>query len=460
MKWKIACSGMLVLSLFFGSCSSDDFNVGGYLVTSPITAGVLDTVTIRVSNLVASDSVVALGGGFGRGGTGFSGMYIDPQIGAVQAHSYIEFSRTSDRETDRYARFDSVTLVLRPNGNYYGDTLKRASFKVARLLKSIERSDEGYLFSTDTVPTDVPFSEKRAKIKVKDIQNNEFEIRLDDDFGKELFQGVLSDNDDFKGEQYQKVFPGLSVGAGAGSDCVLGLNLQDTACMVRIYYHVNVTHKEEKTMTFKANPHNSFYNMTGDRSKLRDPFINAKSDPVPSAKTDNKGYITSGYSPMYVRLEFPYLNEILWLGQIVKIQKATLYVRPVRNTFDTIPLPPKLNIYYFDPTSNTVLSDAIRPPSMGGSNTGPQQGNLPENYQDIQSPDFPQYVFDVTDFIASQLGQVGYNKWALSLAIPTDARENTLQRLVFGDQQYEYKNESQSRTNRIKLEITYEVYND
>ena len=486
-KWKIACTGMLFLGLLFGSCKNDDFSSGGYLVVSHITAGMIDTVTIKVTNLIAVDSVVTSGKSIG-----FTGAYHDPQIGSVQAQTYIEFNRTQDNETDRYAMFDSVTLVMRPNGNYYGDTLTHAAFRVFELVKPIEKRDDGNLYSTSTVPVGRQYTDTAFKVRVKDNikypKNNfdsseeerkeyerlkklhEIEIKLPRSFGEWLFQGILKDDDDFKAANFLKTFPGLSVTDGTGSACVHGLNLNgDSACMIRIYYHVSTSYKEEKTMTFRANPNNSFYHLNSDKAKL--PFFNSKSDPVPSSQTGNKGIIMSGNTPIYARLEFPYLNDLLWLGQskIVKIQKATLYVRPIRHSFDTVPLPPKLHIFPFDPTSNTPLGKAIETPSMGNRSLGPQSGNLPEDYQNIQRPDFPQYTFDVTDFIAFQLGKAGYDKWALSLVIPpspnetssmSSISENTLQRLVFGDQKYWYKSEHLSRENQIKLEVTYVVYND
>jgi hypothetical protein len=97
---------------------------------------------------------------------------------------------------------------------------------------------------------------------------------------------------------------------------------------------------------------------------------------------------------------------------------------------------------------------------MSSSNSGVMDGNLPANYQDLQSPQIPRYTFDITDFIASQIGTAGWDKWALSLLIPDESRESALQRLVFGNQNYWYKNESQSRDNQIRLEVVYTVYND
>ena len=444
---------MLFLGIALNSCNDDGFRNFTHLVDSHIVLGMIDTVTVRVSNMIAADSVMTSGRG-----TAFSGAYSDPQIGVVEAKTYIEFTRTSDSEADRYARFDSVMIVLRPNGNYYGDTTQYAAFKISRLLKPIEKLDDGALYSTSKGPDEVELTDTSFRIKVKEILNNEFEVKLPDDFGEWLFDGIVRGDDEFKGDDYLKTFSGLSVSAGTGSACVHGLNIQDSACMIRIYYHVSSTFKQDKQMVFKANPFNSFCNLQCDK---KEPLqYTSKDDPVSSSETNNIGVIMSGF-PMFVRLEFPHLNEMEWLGQIVKIQKATLYVRPVQHSFDTVPLPPKLNLYYFNPRENKPMGSAIRPPSMGSSmNTGALDGNLPANYQTLLSPYFPQYTFDITDFIASQLGTRGYDKWALSLLIADESRENTLQRLVFGNQNYWYKNEVQSRDNRIKLEIIYKVYND
>ncbi|MDR1197410.1 MAG: DUF4270 domain-containing protein [Prevotellaceae bacterium] len=449
--WRIACAGLLFWGLLFSSCKDEDFKIGGYLADSHTTVVMVDTVTIRVSSLVAADSVVT-----SNKAIGFSGIYTDPQIGATQAQIYMEFNRTSNSESDRYATFDSVTFVLRPNGSYYGDTVEHAAFKISKLVNKIEKRDNGYLYSASRVPgSHVQLVDTAFKLKVREQKN--FEVRLPDSFGKWLFQGILRSEEAFNTDNYLKTFPGLAISAGTGSNCVHGLTITDSTCIVRIHYHVNSTDRTEKKMNFVVNQANSFYNLNNDKAKL--PSCNAKSDPIPSSQTGNKGIVMSGSTPMYARLEFPHLNQLSLLGQIVKIQKATLYVRPIRHLYDTVPLPPKLNMYYFDPTSNIILSSAIKlPGSSSTSNT--QSGNLPENYQYIQSPNFPQYTFDVTDFMSSQLGKIGYDKWALSLAIPDDSRETTLQRLVFSDQKFWYGSDSQSENNRIRLEVTCVIYND
>jgi hypothetical protein len=449
--WKIACTGLL-LGVLFSSCKDEEFNIGGYLVNPHSRVIMTDTATVRVSNMIAADSIVT-----SNKALGFSGIYTDSQIGTVEAQTFIEFSRPAEIESNRYASFDSIVLVLRPNGNYFGDTIKHPSFRISRLINKVEKRENGNLYSTSSVPSDYEHPLADTTLRIKVHKQESFEITLPRSFGEQLFQGILKNEDAYSTDQYLKTFPGLTISAGEESNCVHGLAITDTTCMIRIYYHVSTTHKEDKTMTFKANSANSFYRLTSDRAKL--PWYHTKSDPISSQKTGNRGVVMSGI-PLYARLEFPHLNEFLLTGQIVTIQKATLYIRPIYHSYDTVPLPPQLNIYSFDPTSNTPLSDAIRP-SGNNANSASQTGNLPIDYQNIPWPHFPQYTFDVTDFISSQLGKVGYNKWALSLVVPTDSRETTLRRMVFGDQRYPYgKNDSQTMNNRIKLEITYVIYND
>ena len=449
---RIACLGVLVLF----SCNNEDFELGKHLVNSPFTFGRVDTVTINVSNMVAADSVVSGGRGFGYWGT-----YNDPLIGLTKAKTFIEFNRPVEGESNREAIFDSVTIVLRPNGNYYGDTTKLASVNIYRLKEQIERDNFSSFYSTSQGPDVEMLANKEFRIGIKDIQNNEIEFRLrDDSWAQELFFGIVSNDEEYRGSGFQNSFPGLAIGTGSNNeDCIYGFFVNDTTCMIRIYYHINTTFRDERTMTLAANQFNSFYNLEIDKND--ELLFDSRSASVPSSKTGNRGFVMSGGSPMFARLEFPHLNEFLWLGQVVVIQRAILHVRPVRRSFDVVPLPPQLNIYYFNPVSNTPMGTALGPPSMSGSRIGTQFGNLPEDYRNIQSPNIPHYTFDVTDFIAGQLGAVGHEKWALSIIIADEARENTIQRLVFGDQNYPFTGDQSLRIdNQISLEITYAAYND
>ncbi len=441
--WKEACIGLLFGIIMFGSCKND-IDAGGYLVDPHVQISMVDTLTLKISNLIAADSVITSGKGIG-----FAGSYRDPEIGSLSAQTYIEFARTTDTESNKYADFDSVVLIVRSDGSYYGDTLIRPSLKISKLVKQMELRDDGYMYSTSTVPVgdlvvDTTF---RMRVGLKES----VEIRLPDELGISLFEGIRDNEPEYDMDNFLKTFPGLTIAAGKESNCVHGYILNDTACMIRIYYHINSTYTEEKTMNFKAAPAKSFYHLNSDR--LPSLQYTTKDDPVPSSNTDKKGVIMSGI-PMFVMIEFPHLNNFLRLAEIVKIQSATLIVRPVYHSYDTVPLPKTLNLYQHDPTSGWQYSNSLSTKDPSGA-ADPLTGNL-DKYINTQ---FPHYEFNITDFISAQIGAMGYNKWALGLAIPRDYQANTLQRLVIGDQQFTYTGNVSDQDNQIQLKVTYVTYN-
>ena len=445
---KITCTGLLLLSLLF-SCKNENLNIGGYLVDSGVQIIMTDTLTVRLYN-IAIDSVLTSNN---RNNTGiaFAGYYDDPEIGTLSAQSYIEFSKTTNNENNKYADFDSVMLVILPNGNYYGDTTKYASFKISKIEKEIEMGDDGYLYSTSSVPVGDMLNEAVFKMEPS-RKAEETEIRLPDEFGEMLFKGTVNGETYMDNDNYLKTFPGLSVSAGSESACVYGFGVNDSSCLLRIYYHVSTTTKEQKKMEFKANSSKLFYRFTSE--KLPDLGFTSKDDPVPSRQTRNMGILMSG-TPLYTRIEIPHLNNFLSLAEIVMIKEATLIIRPVHNSYDIVPLPPTLNLFYHDPTSNDQGSALTERTTSGSAQT--LTGNLPKDYQQQLAP---YYSFNITDFISSQLGKQGYSKWDLSVAIPKSDEATSIQRLLFGNQQFEYHGNFPDSDNQVQLRVVYVTYND
>lgn len=445
---KNACTSLLLLSLLICSCKNNALSIGDYLFDSPVRTVVTDTLTVRLFN-IAIDSVIT--SNRTNKGTAFAGFYDDPEIGTFYAQSYIEFNKTTDNETNIYADFDSVMLVLLPNGNYYGDTLEYASFKISKLEKEIEMGDDGYMYSTSSVPVGEMLVD--AVFKMEPGRKSErVEIKLPDDFGNMLFKGMINSETYMDNDHYLKTFPGLSIGAGSESACVYGIGVSDTSCLIRIYYHISTTTKEQKKMEFKANISKMFHQFIGER--LPDLDFTSKDDPVPSYQTRNMGVLMSG-TPMYTRIQFPHLNNLLALSEIVMIKEATLIIRPIHHSYDIVPLPPRLNLFYHDPTSNDQGSALSERSPSGGPQT--LTGNLPKDYQ-LQLA--PYYSFNISEFISGQLGKQGYSKWDLSVAIPKDEEATTVQRLLFGNQQYEYHGNFPSSDNQVQLRIVYITYND
>jgi hypothetical protein len=432
------------------SCHNDDFGIGGYLMEPRMQVFMVDTPTVKVYN-IAMDSVIT-----SNKGVAFAGRYNDPQIGRFTARTFVEFQKTQDTEADQGAMYDSVTLVLKPTGNYYGDTLKPVSFNIYELTAPIEMGEDGYMYSTSTMPegaTGELLADSVFNINVG--AKEPIEIKLPDRLGMMLFDGILNQEpymDD--NENFVEAFPGISITAGHEGNCVYGFGVNDTSsCMIRIYYHVSSTFRTDKQMTFRPNTSKQFNSLQNE--KLPGLPSASEDGPIPSVKTYQKGFLMSG-TPLSVRIEFPYLNNFLNLSEVFKIKQAILIVRPVYDTYDTVPLPAELNLYGHHPISNDLAAisqglSANQPLTSGSGNTEQiLTGNLSMHY--------PNYEFDITNFVTSQLGKAGYDKRDLRLVLPESLENTSLQRLVFGDQQFWYKSEGQSRDNQIQLKVTYVTY--
>jgi hypothetical protein len=448
---KLAGIGSFFVLFLLGSCSDKVSTMGDYLVSPNTRTVKIDTFSVNLS-VLAKDSVVSSGKG-----VIYAGAYNDPLIGKSTARSFVEFNKTTGSESDEYPRFDSVTLVLHPTGSYYGDTLVLPSFKISELVKPIELDDDGVRYSTSSVPVGNVLANKEIKIKVGAHQ--EVGIRLPDEFGKKLFSGIIDDKIEYNTDNYLKTFPGLAIEqSNATEACIYGFSANDTACVVRIHYHVTGgTDVIYKTMDFKANTSkqfNQFQEILNVGSNLP---TTSKDDPVSTGKTNNMGFVMTGGIPLYTRLDFPSINELLIYGEIVLIEKARLIVRPVRHSYDVVPLPPQLYLYEHNPT-NDWMGNALS--VQVSSSVSYLNGNLAGKNQAVHEEYY--YDYDLTTFISSQLGAIGYDKIALRIDItsPVSTAADLFQRVVFGDQNFFYKSEAQSKDNQIMLEITYSIYNE
>ncbi|MDR1865036.1 MAG: DUF4270 domain-containing protein [Bacteroidales bacterium] len=450
--WRLAGAGALGVFFLFSSCSSDDSTMGNYLVETSTRTVFVDTLSVRLS-VLAKDSTVT-----SNTGALFVGKFNDPLTGESEAKSFIEFTRTADSESNEYPRFDSVTLVLRPSGSYYGDTLQPFGIKISKLKIPIEMNDDGYRYSTSSAPVESASLVEEVRLNMRGPSQKEVEVTLPRELGEKMFQGVFKNETEWNADNYLKTFPGLAIESVGSDSCIYGFSVTDSTCMIRIYYRITGSADvERKTMTFKANSAKQFnhFKMSNFNPKLPE---SSKEDPVPTGQTGNMGFVTTGAIPLYTRMDFPTLSGLLVYGEIILIEKARLIVRPVRHSYDRVPLPPELYLYEHNPANDTrgnylsVQTSTSTSPLNGNLNGAGKDKNVHETYY---------YDYDITSFISSQLNATGYDKIALSIDIPSSTSGSTpFQRVVFGDRHFFRLSDAQSKDNQIMLEVTYSIYHE
>ncbi|MDR3094686.1 MAG: DUF4270 domain-containing protein [Bacteroidales bacterium] len=445
IMWGFACSGSFLVLLWLASCG-DNSSLGNYLVETHTRTYITDTFTVRLSVLSKDSIVTSTLPNYP--GVAFVGEYDDPLVGKSTAATYIEFTRTTDDEPNDYPKFDSVVLIMRLTGNYYGDTLVYPDVKISRLARQIEMDNDGVQYASSTMPlgNEVPVVH-RFRFKGPHAQK-EIAVRLPNEFGEQLFTGIRKEMPEMSVDNYLKTFPGLAIEPRPGNNCIYTYSVEDTTCRIQIHYTISTgTDIVEKVMTFNANKYKQFNHLT--TQLLPDLPRGSKAAPVGTGKTRHRGFVMTGAAPLYTRIDFPGIERLPPLGELVVIEQANLIIRPVVHTYDTVPLPPTLNLYQHNSTNN--LRGSVL--SATGTSTA-MNGNLNQNGG--------YYNFDITDYITSQVSAVGYDRFSICLDFPesTSSDSYPFQRMVFGDQNFFHQSPPISAESQISLQITYSIYNE
>ncbi|MDR2847727.1 MAG: hypothetical protein LBV39_01345, partial [Bacteroidales bacterium] len=215
--------------------------------------------------------------------------------------------------------------------------------------------------------------------------------------------------------------------------------------------------------TFRANPSKQFNHLT--TQVLPDLPVGSKANPVSTSHTRNRGFVMTGPVPLYTRIDFPGIERLPALGEIVIIETARLIVRPVVHSYDRVPIPPQLSLFQHNSTNN--FRGAVLGSRSSSGSSQAMTGNLSNRNKDSHADYY--YDFDITDYITSQVRAVGYDRFSICIDCPNSSSSENgslnsnsypFQRIVFGDQSFFHQSAPISKESQISLEITYSIYNE
>lgn len=425
--------------LAFGSCRDEMSTAGAKWVESALRNIQTDTCTVALSTIL-SDSLATSGDSICQIGRHNSSLW-----GDIQGSFYTEYDvATLSVDDDAVYQFDSITCVLYGSGNYLGDTLSGPQrIYLHQLTENLELNN-GYLFNTSSIPYDPAPLASFTFIPHPGQTAAEISVRLPDALGKEWL-GLLQEESDRMSsqEKFRLYFKGLAFVPDADGTCINGFQVNDSSMCIRLHYHEITETSTEQTLTFTPSSTLKFTQIKHDRSHtVLSQLEGGTANAISTGKTDNRTYL-QGMTGLYVKIEFPHLNNLLWEGDLVSIESATFQLYPVKGTHgDSYPLPESLVLYtanIYDVTED-VVSDLL--------GTSVQNGSLTT---DEMNPENTYYSFDITSFLQANLGAIGYNRQNLKLMLPDNLFFTTLKGVVFGDMQHE--------TSPTKLIIRYKVYN-
>ena len=273
----------------------------------------------------------------------------------------------------------------------------------------------------------------------------EHESRLPDEWGLEWFERFQNGSREMESQEYfRDYFKGIAFIPEEGGSCINGFMVNDSSLCITLYYHQTKTDATELSASFPANSDLRFNQVSCDRSRTALSSLQSGiNNGLPSEKSDHQAYL-QGLTGMYLNIDFPFLNDLRAEGRLVTIESALLRLYPVKETYgERYPLPESLTLYTAD--ENNVTEDVVT--DISGSSV--QTGSL---VTDEMMGEETYYSFDITSFLQSNLGTVGYNRKILQLMLPDNLFFTTLSGVVFGDAGH-------PDSSPVKLTILYKTYN-
>ncbi|WP_228515206.1 DUF4270 family protein [Flavobacterium sp. MR2016-29] len=438
-----------ILMLFFAitllSCGTDtdagEFVVGSDYLAVSNKAILIDTVTVDMStinfdSLVTSSQARIL-----------IGNYDDPIYGKVKSNSYFQLASSSynlntsgsDTEATNFV-FDSISMILKYDNYYYGDTTKVQTFDIHRLTQKVKPNAEDKSFYNNSTLTYSDESLGTISYKPRPTEKDSINIKMSDAFGAALFQKLkkreITDFDSFS--EYLKGL--VLVPSDPNSSSVIGFHVATSK--VRLYYSKYQADTEETPYIVDftiLDATKQFNSISLDKTGTILQNLPISTSKLSSILTNQQGYIQSG-TGVACRIDFPNIKQLKYISDNGAIVSAELILKPVNNTYsEKYPLSDSLKIYVAD-NLNRISASLVN--SAGTAVYGILNKKSDEFNENIG------YTIPVGNFLQKEMLKKTDSKSSLILTLPGISK--SVNRIVLGDQKH--------LNNKIQLKIYYISY--
>lgn len=391
---------------------SDFFN-GGAIDLSLIDSSSVVLSTIKFDELQTNNTARILAGSF-----------TDDKLGKMTAIPFVQFTIpavTADDLSDENPVFSYAALVLKYDDYFINDTTKTLTLKPYAITADITVDDDGKIYNTTLFDHDENPLGTHSFLP-KPVREDSIEIKLSDEWGKEVFQKVLDKSEDITDQtKFTRYFKGLCIVPDSTvSSSIIGFT---SAPEVRLYYDdKTVVPSLRKYISFSATQGLTSTWIHGNRNETTlESLLNSRQK-ISATETYNESYMQAG-TGLALRVDMPYLRNLTQFENFY-VAKAVLYLYPVRKSYSTSnPLPDNLTVFTVD-ARNSIT------------------GYLEETAVLVEDNDLGRdthYQLEITGFVKSQMALEEFNDNALIFLTGDTEYRTTVNHLYMAGPQYDYK---------------------
>lgn len=431
---KYFCIALFFVVVFF-SCADENmtFEIGKDYVNAStklvyLDTLTLDTYTVRLDSLSTSGYNVLL-----------AGRYSDPFLGNVNANGYFRVGLPLASATiSDDAVFDSLQLILIPNGYAQGDTTSPFTLHVHRLIQTLKLRESGSLYNSSSFQHEEnPLGS--VTFRPDELENDSVKITIDSLLGKELFSLIREKDEQVASlDNFLLYLKGFIIKGVNENQAVLGFKVSDNIIMLRLYYHFFEFERVQRRLDFPLNNTSLQFNQVFYTEPLVDLPAEQK-EKLPAKETDRVTFVQGG-TGIATRIEIPYLKNILELRPNLKVLSAELEIEPLRNSGLAVPLPTQISLY------TTDRLNRFGTPILNDRN----ETQVAKLFIDEVFQEDTKYTFNIGTFITAKLAEASDDIPALMLIITPNSLNQSVDRLVAGSRFHP--------ENRMKLKIYYMYY--
>ncbi|OXG07362.1 uncharacterized protein DUF4270 [Flavobacterium araucananum] len=436
---------MLFCAVTMISCGTDsdagEFVVGSDYLALGNKVILIDTVTVDMST-INFDSLVT-----SNQSRILIGNYEDPLYGKVKSNSYFQLASSSyalnnsgsDTETANYV-FDSISMILKYDNYYYGDTTKVQTFDIHRLTQKVKPNTDDNSFYNNSALSYSDESLGTISYKPRPKEKDSINIKMSTVFGAALFQKLkkreITDFDSFN--EYLK---GLVLVPSTGNSASM-IGFHVTTSKVRLYYSKYQAETEETPYIIDftiADATKQFNAISSDKTGTLIENLPISTSRLSSLSTNHQGFIQSG-TGVACRIDFPNIKQLKYISANGAIVDAQLLLKPVNNTYsEKYPLADSLKVYVGD-NLNRISGSLVN--SANTAVFGTLNKKTDEFNENIG------YTIPIGAFLQKEMLKQSDSKSALILTLPGISK--AVNRVVLGDQKHP--------NNKIQLKIYYISY--
>ena len=424
LRRTIMIVGVATAIMSMWACTEEEPTIGlQFINEASFELASWDTLTMKMSTVML-DSFVT-----GSATRLLAGSYRDSDFGLVNPTPYFRFSSQisyTDQDPD-LLKYNYTVLRLYYDGYYFNDTTQLQTLQVFELAEEMEQeNDDGDIQLYNTSEFSIKYENGidsslgeltfiAHPTKSIDGGTGYIEIRLPDSLGEQIFD--ITYNDDLEEyPDFTDIIHGFKIESDENNTAVLGFA---TNAEFRINYtDYAAIPFEEKELTYTVEGANNYFNhIVADKDNALTQSIIESDNELPSDQSGNMAYMMAG-TRMALRIELPYLRNILYDNPAIAIDEVLLSIRPMIDRYKgNKKLPSSLQGTIVN-KDNEAISDATFTAFL---------------YEDDEFDRDTQYLVDINDFVQFQLAILEDNENALLFVPSTSSFTESMDNLVIAD---------------------------